>query len=191
MTHRLSPLIMTNNLLLGVEGMDIWHLRPHLAIFVNYDLCVNPQTKDRTYWNQYSLTYNHPRGLNSHSLVPKLKCQLDKICNPSNRAYAILESRPLTLIFDFCTNLSRLKHWLSKLNKIKSKSHEDRRGRGKKGVAAGQQGWGIQKQCLAGDWWWMRFLIDVPPGPLKGLLTHFDYFGPVVTESITSIRTIK
>lgn len=43
--------------------MDIWHLRPHLAIFVNYDLCVNPQTKDRTYWNQYSLTYNYPRGV--------------------------------------------------------------------------------------------------------------------------------
>lgn len=54
--HRSSPLIMTLSLLLGAEGMDIWHLRTHLAIFVNYDLCVNPQTKDRTYWNQYSLT---------------------------------------------------------------------------------------------------------------------------------------
>lgn len=54
--HRSSPLIMTLNLLLGAEGMDIWHLRPHLAIFVNYDLFVNPQTKDRTYWNRYSLT---------------------------------------------------------------------------------------------------------------------------------------
>lgn len=66
--------------------MDIWHLRPHLAIFVNFDLCVNPQTKDRTYWNQYSLTYNHPRRLDSHSLVLKLKRQLGKICNP--RLYA-------------------------------------------------------------------------------------------------------
>lgn len=86
-THWLSPLIMTHNLLLWAEGIDIWHLRPHLAIFVNYDLCVNPQTKDRTYWNQYSLTYSDPRGLDSHSLVLKLKCQLDKICNPW--AYAI------------------------------------------------------------------------------------------------------
>lgn len=44
------------NLLLGAEGMDIYHLRPHLAISVNFDLSVNPQTKDGTYWNQYSLT---------------------------------------------------------------------------------------------------------------------------------------
>ena len=105
--HRLNPLIMTNNLLLGAEGIDIWHLRPHLDIFVNYDLCVNPQTKDRTHWNRYSLTYNHLRRLDSHSLVPKRKCQLDKICNP--QAYAILESWPLSLIFDFSTNLSGLK----------------------------------------------------------------------------------
>lgn len=131
-----------------------------------------------------------PGGLDSHSLVPKLKCQLDKICNP--QAYVILESPLLSLIFDFRTNFSKLKHCLSKSNKIKSKSHKDQRGRwGGGGVAEGQQGWGIQKQCLAGDWWWLRLLTDVPPGPLKGLLTHFDYSGPVVTENITSISTIK
>lgn len=130
LAHRLSPLITTHNLLLGVKRMDIWHLRPHLAIFVNFDLCVNPQTKDRTYWNQYSLTYNHPRGLDSHSLVPKLKCQLDKICNP--RAYAILESWPLSLIFDSSTNLSGLKHCLSKSNKIKSKESWRQKRAGKK-----------------------------------------------------------
>lgn len=42
-----------------------------------------------------------------------------------------------------------------------------------------------------GDWRSPRLLTDVPPSSLKGLLTHFDYSGPVVTENITSIRTIK
>lgn len=37
----------------------------------------------------------------------------------------------------------------------------------------------------------MKLFTDVPLGSLKGLLTHFDYSGPVVTENITSIRTIK
>lgn len=46
-------------------------------------------------------------------------------------------------------------------------------------------------QGLAGDWRSLRLLTDVPPAPLKGLLTHFDYSGPVVTENITSVRTIK
>lgn len=31
----------------------------------------------------------------------------------------------------------------------------------------------------------------MPPGPLKGLLTHFDYSGPLVTENITSIGTMN
>lgn len=47
-----------------------------------------------------------------------------QICNPWS--YEILESWPLSLIFDSCANLSRLKHWLNKWNK--SKSHEDRGG---------------------------------------------------------------
>lgn len=45
--------------------------------------------------------------------------------------------------------------------------------------------WGsAEPRSIAGDW----VLTDVPPSPLKGLLTHFDYSGPVVTENITSIR---
>lgn len=55
----------------------------------------------------------------------------------------------------------------------------------------GQRGWGSEIQGPTGDWRSLRFLTDVPPNPLKGLLTHFDYSGPVVTENITSIRTIK
>ena len=46
-------------------------------------------------------------------------------------------------------------------------------------------------QGLVGDWRSMRLFNEVPPGSLKGLLTHFDYSGPVVTENITSIRTMK
>lgn len=34
-------------------------------------------------------------------------------------------------------------------------------------------------------------LTDVPPGPLKGLLTHFDYSGPLVTQNITSSGTMN
>lgn len=58
-------------------------------------------------------------------------------------------------------------------------------------VTEGERGWGSQNRGLEGDWRSLRLLTDVPPEPLKGLLTHFDYSGPVVTENITSIRTIK
>lgn len=68
------------------------------------------------------------------------------------------------------------------------KTEQDRE---KERVTEGQRGWGSQNQGVAGDWRSLRLLTDVPPSPLKGLLTHFDYSGPVVTENITSIRTIK
>lgn len=62
---------------------------------------------------------------------------------------------------------------------------------GGKRVTEGHQGWGSQNQGLARDWRSLSLLTDVLPVPLKGLLTHFDYSGPVVRENITSIRTRK
>lgn len=43
----------------------------------------------------------------------------------------------------------------------------------------------------ARDWRSLSRLTDVPPGPLKGLLTHFDYSGPLVTQNITSSGTMN
>lgn len=71
--------------------------------------------------------------------------------------------------------------------KIRSKRREDGAGQGERECDGGS----MRVGGLVGDWRSLRLLTDVPPGPLKGLLTHFDYSGPVVTENITSIRTIK
>lgn len=57
-------------------------------------------------------------------------------------------------------------------------------------VMEGRWGWAGPNQGLQRrDWRSLRLLTDVPPSPLKGLLTHFDYSGPVVTENITSIKS--
>lgn len=79
---------------------------------------------------------------------------------------------------------------LAASNRLEARGNQDKERLGER-VTQGQPGWGSQNQGLARDWRSLRLLTDVPPGPLKGLLTHFDYSGPLVTENITSKGTMN
>lgn len=99
-----------------------------------------------------------------------------------------LEVKKLCLMSTFLKDIVR-KHRLSITDKIKSKRWWIWRRTGKKRKRLRLSEGGAARTQV----WWssMKLSTDVPPSSLKGLLTHFDYSGPVVTENITSIRAIK
>lgn len=79
----------------------------------------------------------------------------------------------------------------SSIKQIKKREAiKTRRGAGGRGGGVSRGG-AARTAGLARDWRSLRRLTDVPPGPLKGLLTHFDYSGPLVTQNITSSETMN
>lgn len=76
-------------------------------------------------------------------------------------------------------------------NRLKSERQSRQEGEREEEGGGVSRGGAARTAGLARDWRSLRRLTDVPPGPLKGLLTHFDYSGPLVTQNITSSRTMN
>lgn len=193
-THQSNPLILALGPLLGEGLYGCWALEdPSWPLLWPLTLMLIPKQKlefmwTNTAWPRTTEEWNR-WGQGLSSMVPKTwlirwrHCRgwlLNFLCESEGS----LQQRVGRCCCRRDNNDSSIKQ-IKKREAIKT-----RRGAGGRGGGVSRGG-AARTAGLARDWRSLRRLTDVPPGPLKGLLTHFDYSGPLVTQNITSSETMN
>lgn len=193
-THQSNPLILALGPLLGEGLYGCWALEdPSWPLLWPLTLLLIPKQKLELMWTNTvwprTIEQGNRGGRGLSSTVPK-NCLIrwhhsqvwlfNSLCDSEGslqQSLAIAAAARTTTT----TASSRLK---SGRQSRQEGEREEEGGGVSRGGAARTAG-------LARDWRSLRRLTDVPPGPLKGLLTHFDYSGPLVTQNITSSGTMN